>query len=416
LALTFRRCIVVAGLALATFAGAPARPPSAPFAIGTIPAADWPYFPGSALRVAVDGFNGPYGTAVLGAGSVQGGAYRIQNDAAPGSLVLVAGNQHGIAERTLRVAAPPAADRALIAVASYDDGVAFHDAATFAPIGLLGADAAISDVAIDATGRLAAIDTQGSTMTLATLAPWSVSRVRGVVAGDELAIDASTGAIFANDRDVDGSGAVTRVTGANVARVPTGNTAEGLAIDERRQIVYVANTNDGSVAAVDARTMNVLHRFQAVDRAFSLALSRDGSRLYAVSNQSASSPFARPGSVVAIAMNGARPRVVARSADLTFPLGIALDDASNTLFVTDEELDVVDVLDARSLHPKRAPLATCSTPWKPLFDPVERRLYVPCARANAVDVFDARTLRRVAGAPFATAGYPLSVAVWHPRR
>jgi DNA-binding beta-propeller fold protein YncE len=416
LALTFRRSVVVAGLALATFAGAPMRPPATPFAIGTIPAADWPYFPGSTLRVAVDGFKGPYGTAVLGDGSMESGTYRIRNDAAPGSLVLVAGNQHGIAERTLRVAARPSADRAMIAVASYDDGVAFHDAATFAPIGLLGVDAAIADVAFDAAGRLAAIDTQGSTMTLATLAPWSVSRVRGVVAGDEVAIDASTGAIFATDRDVDGSGAVTRVSGANVRRVPTGNTAEGLAIDERRQIVYVANTNDGSVAAIDARTMNVVRRFPAVDRAFSLALSRDGSLLYVVSNQSASSPFARPGSVVAIAMTGAHPRVVARSGDLTFPLGIAFDDASNTLFVTDEERDLVDVLDARSLHPKHAPLATCDTPWKPLFDPVDQRLYVPCARANAVDVFDTRTLRHVAGAPFATAGYPLSVAVWHPRR
>jgi hypothetical protein len=40
---------------------------------------------------------------------------------------------------------------------------------------------------------------------------------------------------------------------------------------------------------------------------------------------------------------------------------------------------------------------------------------VPCAGADAVDAFDTRTLRRAAHAPFATGGYPLAVAVWHPQ-
>jgi DNA-binding beta-propeller fold protein YncE len=40
------------------------------------------------------------------------------------------------------------------------------------------------------------------------------------------------------------------------------------------------------------------------------------------------------------------------------------------------------------------------------------RLFVPCANADKVDVFDLRTLRRVNGAPFSTGGYPLSVAFW----
>jgi DNA-binding beta-propeller fold protein YncE len=197
-----------------------------------------------------------------------------------------------------------------------------------------------------------------------------------------------------------------------VSLVKTGLTAEGLAVDSKRGLVYVANVNDGTVAVVDAVTMRVTRRFAAVARVFSLALSPDGSRLYAVSNQSTGSPFSAPGRVVTIALDAPAPHVVARSADLTFPIGIALDATTGRLFVTDEESDTIDVLDARTLRAVMPPLPTCRTPWKPTID--ARRLYVPCARADAVDVVDLRTLHRVKGAPFATAGYPLAVTVWHP--
>ena len=89
-----------------------------------------------------------------------------------------------------------------------------------------------------------------------------------------------------------------------------------------------------------------------------------------------------------------------------------MDAATGRLFVTDEESDAVDVLDARTLHPVSPALATCRTPWKPTID--GRRLYIACARADAIDVVDLTTLHRVPGAPFATAGYPLAVTVWHP--
>jgi DNA-binding beta-propeller fold protein YncE len=81
--------------------------------------------------------------------------------------------------------------------------------------------------------------------------------------------------------------------------------------------------------------------------------------------------------------------------------------------VTDEDTDAVDVLDARTLGIVHAPLHTCTTPWKPTID--RHRLFVPCAGSDQVDVFDTATLQRVPGAPFATGGYPLSVAIWNPK-
>jgi len=399
-----------AGVALCAAA---ARTPNAQRATGVIRTAPWPYLPGTLLSLNVAGFAPPYDGAVLGEGSVlPGGTYAIPSHAAPGRPLLVAGNATGLAAKRIEIAPPPQRGSVLI-VASYDQGLIFHDARHFGVLGVLGTGGTPSDVAA-LDGRVAATDTQGNALTLVRRSPWDVARVQGVAVGDEVAFDQTSGDVFVTDRDVDGSGALTRVKPhGSVARVSTGATAEGLAIDPRRQIVYVANVNDGTVAAVEARTMRVVRRFRAVDRVFSLALSPDGTLLYAVSNQSADSPFAAPGAVVALSLRTRVPKIVARSAPLTFPLGIALDARRERLYVTDESLGEIEVLDARTLRPAHAPIRTCAIPWKPSFDPTSERLYVPCAGADAVDVVRAGSLRRVAGAPFRTGSYPLAVAIWH---
>jgi DNA-binding beta-propeller fold protein YncE len=397
------------------FFGSAARTSHIERAVGRIAISAWPYLPGSVIPLRVDGFEPPYKAVLLGPGRLAPGPlYEVPAHLFDRSALLVAGNTSGLAAANVRVGTPPSVDRDLLVVASYDDGLVFHGAANFSVLGVLATGGAPSDVAVDSLGRVAAADTEGTVLTLATLSPWSVARIDGVVLGDDVAIDDTTHAVFVTDRDSTGSGALTRVSAyGNVTRVATGETAEGLAVDERRQIVYVANTNDGTVAEVDAASMRVVRRFHAVSRIFSLALSPNGSILYGISNQSAGSPFEAAGAAVAFSVRGAAPHVVARSGDLTFPLGVALDAATQTLFVTDEALAEIDVLDARTLHPKHAPLHTCTTPWKPTLDSASERLYVPCAGANAVDVFEARTLRRIAHAPFATGSYPLAVAVWH---
>jgi DNA-binding beta-propeller fold protein YncE len=419
-----RTRLLAAALAAFTLTAGVARSPMGYRATGTLAAADFPYLPGSRILSRVDGFPAPYRIVLSGPGEIApDGTYVAPTGDAdlPGHAFLVAGNAQGLAARTIALAPAPAPDRSSIAVASYDDGLVLHDASNFSVSGILGTGGSPSDVAIAASGRIAVTDTQGSYVTLASMVPsWQVTRTPDVPAGDEVAIEESTGATFVTDRDFAGGGALTRIAAdGTVTHVVTGSTPEGLAIDDRRHIVYVANVNDGTVAAVDAGTMRLIRRFRAVDRVFSLVLSGDGSTLYGVSNQSESSPFGAAGSTISMDVRNVRgrtPKVIARSARLTFPLGAALDVSTDTLFVTDESSDVVYVLDAKTLRPKRAPLPTCRTPWKPAFDALARRLYVPCARADRVDAFDTRTLHRIGGAPFATASYPLAVAVWHPAR
>jgi outer membrane protein assembly factor BamB len=368
-------------------------------AAGAIAGGTLPYLPGSVLPTGVYGFDAPYHDIVSG-------PHKDES-------TLIAAGPHGLAARTFSLAPAPDPAQPFIAVASYDDGVVLHDAhAPFRASAVLGIDGAPCDAAIDPRGRLASGATDGIVATIANLDPWQISHFDDVPFCDEVAFDPGSGALFVTNRDMGGAGALTRIDAAGtVTHRALGATAEGLAIDAAHERVYVANVNDGSVSVVDAKSMAELHRFHVIDRVFSLALSGDGSRLYAVSNQSIQSPFAAAGSVVAI--NTRDGRIVARSARLAFPIGIAADTAHERLYVTDEDTNAVYVLDARTLRAVHAPLQTCDTPWMPTFD--RGLLWVPCARGDRVDVFNTTTLQRVAGAPFATGGYPLAVAIWHGR-
>jgi sugar lactone lactonase YvrE len=368
-------------------------------AAGAIAGGTLPYLPGSVLPTGVYGFDAPYRDIVSG-------PHKDQS-------TLIAAGPHGLSARTFDVAPAPDPAQPFIAVASYDDGVVLHDAhAPFAARAVLGIDGAPCDAAIDPHGRLASAATDGTVATVATLDPWKIEHFENVPFCDELAFDPRSGALFVTNRDMDGAGALTRIDAmGTVTHRVLGLTAEGLAIDPARERVYVANVNDGTISVIDAKSMVELHRFHVIDRVFSLALSRDGSRLYAVSNESIQSPFAAAGSVVAV--NTSDGHIVTRSARLAFPVGIAADTAHERLYVTDEDTNAVYILDARTLQSVHPPLQTCDTPWMPTLD--RGLLWIPCTRSDQVDVFDTATLRRVAGAPFATGGYPLAVAIWHGR-
>jgi len=379
--------------------------------------AAFPLFPGSRVPIRIDDTRGKYDVAVVGPGSIEHDAFVVPAQTRARSSTLVASGASFVAMRSFQIVPPPSFDASFIAVASYDAGIVIHnDDARFTVQGTLGIGGAPSDVAIDARGRIAAGDTSGDTLSVASPAPWSVDRYSGVPFSDAVAFDPRSGAVFATNRDVNGQGALTRVLrDGTTSRVILGTTAEGIVIDTKRRRVYVANVNDGTISVVNADSMREVARFYAVARAFSLALSSDGSCLYVVSNQSTGSLFAAPGSVVAIDVRGSRHRVIARSAPLSFPLGIALDERGHRLFVTDENENDVDVLDTATLRAGRAPLKTCDTPWQPTLDTASGRLYVPCAQSDAVDVFSTRTLHEIVGAPFHTGGYPLAVAIWHPK-
>ncbi len=385
---------------------------SAPRWIGTfgLDPSGTPLISGSRAAVRVSGIALPYTLSVAGPGTLNGSTFAAPLVHTLQETFLIGAASGALAVTKMQIVPPPLPHRPLLAVATYDGGVALHDPRSYALIGYAGIGAPPGDVAFTRKGSLLATDTDGDTLARFERDPWKLRSVRGVSTGNEVGIDSRTGNVFVTDRDVGGKGAVTRIApdGAS-ARVFTGVTAEGLAIDSGRQLVYVGNVNDRAVAEIDARTMRISRLLPSVPRTFGIALDSQRRKLYVVSN--ASRTMQRGGGYVGtIDLAAARPRVTQRSPPMTFPLGIAFEARVGRLFVTDEGGDEVYVLDARTLRPLRAPLPTCAVPWRPRI--FANRLYVPCARANAVDVFDLRTLRRIAGAPFHTGGFPLAVAEW----
>ncbi len=400
---------VLALATIATIAAVPRLPGrvTGTFAL-TLPSG--PYFPRSRLLLETSGVGGPVAYTIAGAGEIDGGLFIAPKVSSKQSTAIVAAARGAVAYKNIEIVPPPAPGRALIAVAAYESGVALHDPKTFALLGYAPIGGPPGDVAFDTGGDVLAPDTDGDTLARLQRAPWDVRATGGVASGNEVQVDAANRAIFVSNRDVRGVGMLTRIVPSGaVSRVTTGDTAEGLAIDDSKGMVYVGNVNSANVAQIDARTMKVVRTIPSVQRTFGMALDVKTQRLYVVSN---TSPSMRAGGgyVAAISLRGGGTRIVATSGNLRFPLGAALDAARHRLFVTDESADLVYVLNAGNLRPAHAPLRTCSTPWRPLI--ARGELFVPCARSNEVDVFNVQTLHRVRGAPFATGGFPLSVAVW----
>lgn len=371
---------------------------------------DGPFISGSRLPIDAPAVQGPVAYSVAGPGRIERGQFVAPIVDSATTTTVIGVTRGAVAYRTVKVVPPPGKQRSLLAVASYENGVALHDPNSFALLGYAPIGGPPGDVTFSHSGDLFAPDTDGDTLTRVSRAPWEMHGIQGVKSGNEVAVDERTGDIFVSNRDVNGLGALTRVTpGGNVTTVITGDTAEGLAIDSVHGFVYVSNVNSNTIAQVDIATMTVVRKIRAVERAFGLALDARTQRLYVVSNVS---PSMRTGGGFVAAIDLRRPAapIVRRSKAMTFPLGVALDARRQRLFVTDEGTDVVYVLNPRTLLPLRPPLSTCRTPWRPRI--AGDRLYVPCARANKVDVFSLQRLQRVAHAPFATGGFPLSIALW----
>lgn len=365
---------------------------------------------GSRLPLQTAGVQGPVSFSVLGPGHLDGNVYVAPVVQRKTTATLIGSARGAVAMRSVEIVPPPKPWQPLIAVATYQNGIALHDPRTFALIGYVPIGGAPGDVAFNARGELFAPATDGSVLAAVSRTPWAFRGIPGVPLGNEVAVDDADGAVLVTNRDAGGFGALTRIMpDGSVTRVKTGNVAEGLAIDAKRAIAYVGDVDRGAIAVVDIARMRVLATIPSVRRTFGMALDARANTLFVVSNVSPSMPE-HGGYVAAIDVRARKPHVTRRSARMTFPLGAALDGIRHRVLVTDEARNVVYVLSEKTLRAVHAPLQTCRTPWRPLV--FGERLYVPCADSNQVDVFDLHSLRRVPGAPFATGGYPLGVAEW----
>jgi len=398
------------GCAACAFALPLAGPSALPTSHGSISIAapHGPLLPGARFPIVTDSGAERTKLVLVGPGRLEGAIYVApERVAAPATATVVAGTREAAGSLVLHLAAWPATDD-LLAVATYDDGLALHRASDGKLLGLMPLEGGVDDVA-QAGATLVAPSSSAPTLWTIDLSTGASRRTDGVPTGNE--VRASRGDVYVTNRDVDGGGALTRVRAGIPTRIATGDTAEGLAIDAGGVDGYVANVNDATVADVDLAQMRVRRRFRVAERPFSVVLDAPERRIDVVSN--VPQTLTRPGGrVEAVDLNSGK--VTQRSAHFRFPIGAALDARRGRLFVTDEAAGVVAVLDARTLRPTHSPLRACAVPWRPAVDSVRDRLYVPCARSNAIAAFDLRSLAPLAGSPFRTGGYPLAVTAVRP--
>ncbi len=326
------------------------------------------------------------------------------------TATILAANVGVSVARQIIIVPTPAPKAPFVAVAGYYGGLGLHRVESMQLFGTTPIPGAAGDVASDRDGSLYLPATSANNLWRAQRDPWNVTARGNVPLGNEVRVARQSGIVFVTNRDVDGWGALTQVRGNTVRRIRTGRTAEGLAIDERRNRVYVGNVNDATVLEVDAITLAPLRRINAVSRTFGIALNTARRLLYVVSNETSNGGTKRG---FAAAIDLARPGapIVARTEKLPFPLGVDVDERTNRLFITDETANAVYVFDARTLQRRGPALHACRVPWRPHVDAARRRLYVPCALEDKLAVFNLDNLRSVRGSPFETVRYPLGVDV-----
>ncbi|MEO6990398.1 MAG: YncE family protein [Candidatus Baltobacteraceae bacterium] len=383
-------------------AGGPSRPQLVPVALA---APRGPLLPGSRfplLRSPAAGLH----FVLLGPGSLDGATYvappQLTETAA--AFVLAAGPA-SIGSVQIALAPAPTDPASLLAVASYDDGIAVHRRSDGKLLGIFATEGGVADVARSGD-VIFAPSTDSNVLWRLDLRTARLSQSPGATTANEIALAGPNA--FVTQRDVGGLGALARIdVDQPVVRTVTGTTAEGLALDIPRNRAYVSNVNDASVVAVELNSLRVVRRYAVPERPFGIALDAKRGVLYVVSNQAAR-PGVSGGRVVALNLGDGR--ILARSKPLVFPLGVAYDPKSARAFVTDEATGRVAILDGRTLATVSPALKACSIPWRPALDVVHRRLYVPCAGSNALAAFDLNRLRPLAGSPYATGGYPLGAA------
>ncbi|MBV8082475.1 MAG: SMP-30/gluconolactonase/LRE family protein [Candidatus Eremiobacteraeota bacterium] len=386
--------------------------------------ADAAVFPGSSIAfnarlVGGDGKT-PVRWSVVGPGHVSAsGVYSAPAGGTESAIVVARAGDVSTAAR-VRVTAPPG-DIPLLLIACYDgNGVDVRDLSSLARAGMLSAPDDAAGIAVDPLRRLAlvaakervmAIDLR--TMALATSVPKPGARFDQAVrlaggyfaATDNNASKGSPGVLFFRI----GANGAPEAAGSAIA----GETPEGIAVSSDARTFYVTNVNSNELLrfAFDGRGgARLTGRIATGTRPYGIALDESRHLLFVADNDTptVNGDRSHPGLEVfalpALRRIGASISTGSKDA---LPIGVAVDEKAGRVFVTNEGDSNVAVFDLPALH-RIATLPTGKWPWTPRLDAGAHRLYVPSAHDDVVDVFDTRTLRSLGSVQ--TCAYPTNVA------
>jgi len=391
--------------------------------------ADVAVFAGAAVRFharIVGGAAAP-GTVrwqAFGAGAIDdGGRYQAPPLwGATASIVATIDGSAGGARVSVVEPPPVGAGKAIIAC--YDDGELDVRGAYRVPalgrllIGDSAGGAAVDEKAAFAVAtsgdRVVEIDL--ATMTSLASAPSGGARFGEVAL---LAGGAFAAATNENAGSADGGVAIFRLQrGAQPQLVSTaraGETPEGIAVDGDGRTMYVSAVNGNVVTRLvlnDDGSARKTGSARTGTRPFGVAVDARRKILIIADNDTPtlSGTKSRPGlELFSLPSMHRVGEPVSTGTANALPLGVAVDPPLSRAFVTNEGDDDVAVYALPSLR-RVATLPVGRTPWLPSIDTHSHLLYVPNARDDTFDIFDARSLAHVASR-VRTCSYPVGVAV-----
>ncbi|MDQ2818220.1 MAG: hypothetical protein M3T49_08460 [Candidatus Eremiobacteraeota bacterium] len=359
--------------------------------------------------------------SVVGAGRIgPDGLYRAARSG--GAQVIAAAD--GVARAAdIALSAVPPPDRPLLLVSCYDGGtIDVLDAASLNQAGEFSIGAVASGIAVNprrraalvaAGDRVVAIDLRSMDWQASAPLPRARYSEVAALAGGYFAVtdnNASAGNTGVRFFSIGAAGRPLPAGGA-----AAGETPEGIAADSNGRRFYVSNINSSTVMAFGFDGRGHARRIATAltgARPFGLTKAEARETLFVADNDTptVSGSRARPGleafALPSLRRIGAVRRTGSRDA---LPLGLAVDERSGRIFVTNEGDGTVAVF---SLHGPNliATLRSGGLPWLPAIDARHHRLYVPNAGDDAVQEFDTVSLRHVASAQ-PTCGYPTALTL-----
>jgi DNA-binding beta-propeller fold protein YncE len=211
------------------------------------------------------------------------------------------------------------------------------------------------------------------------------------------------------------TGAGGSATLGTLPRVLVGNTPQDSVFDPATDTVYVANQVDNTISVVNARTCNARHTagcgqaapaFPAGNGPFSVAVNDATRTLYVTDGNTNSVSVFSTATCNAADTAGCR-HITATLKTGDGPAGIAVDPATDTLYVTDAGAgisgagDTVSVINGATCNAGNtsgcahtpATVTVGHFPFLAAFDPANKTVYVTDALDNAVSMINTRTCR-----------------------
>lgn len=179
-------------------------------------------------------------------------------------------------------------------------------------------------------------------------------------------------------------------TGHVVARLPVGIEPEGVQFTPDGRLVYVTSEANDRIDVIDVQQRTRVTSIDTGKRPRHVVFGSDGQRAYV------SCEYSERVDVIDVSQHRVFASVRIEGTPRALPMGLALDDSRNRLYVTLGRAGEVAVIDTRALRLLQRIAGVGARPWGTALTPDGQSLYTANGPSDDVSVIDTEALRVVA--------------------